>query len=237
MDKLNIYITTYKDFTPIVKNPVYKILDARDYRNEKDLLDDRFFSEIFMYSKLKVESEYVGFCHYRKYWGFLDDIPNIDEIFEKYDAITLKPFGLRRNVKDQYGLCHNPEDMDIVQDIIYNDYKDYKEDFDAVMKGNTFFPCNMFIMKASDFEEYREFIWGVLQKFVEKVGTNIDNRIRRKKNKYIKSFYPNNTISYQYRIGGYLAERLTNVFFCKKFRKVRTYDMVLSEGKYGYNNI
>ena len=237
MDKLTIYITTYKDFTPIVKSPVYKVLDARDYRSDDDVLDDRFYSEIFMYNKVKVDTEYVGFCHYRKYFEFLDNIPDIDKIFETYDAITLKPLGLRRNVRDHYGGVHNGDDLKIVEDIIKEHYPEYKDDFEAVMKGNTFFPMNMFIMRRQDFERYREFVMGVLNKYVEEVGTDIRKRIEDNKDKYLKKFHPNNTEEYQFRIGGYLAERLTNVFFCKWFRKVKTFGMVLTEGKYGYKGI
>lgn len=237
MDKLTIYITTYKDFEPIVKSPVYKVLDARDYRNSDDVLDDRFFSELFMYSKVDVDSEYVGFCHYRKYFEFLDAIPDVDKIFQSYDAIALKPMGLRRNVRDHYGLVHNGDDLKIVEDIIKEHYPEYLEDFNAVMKGNTFFPCNVFIMRRDDFYKYREFVMGVLNKYVQEVGTDISARIEANKDKYIKKFYPNNTEEYQYRIGGYLAERLTNVFFCKWFRSIKTYGMVLTEGKYGYKGI
>ena len=47
-----------------------------------------------------------------------------------------------------------------------------------------------------------------------------------------KNIYPNSEIDYQYRIGGYLAERLTNVFIIKKFRKIKAYKVELTEKKY-----
>lgn len=236
-DKLTIFITTYKDFKHNFTNPVYKVLDARDYRSPDDVLDDRFYSEIFMYHKLKVNTEYVGFCHYRKRWEFFDNIPDIDKIFQSYDVIAPKPITLRYPIKKHYSLCHNGDDLDIVRNIIYSDFKEYIEDFDVVINSSTFFPYNSFIMRREDFEKYRSFVWGVLQKYVDKVGTDIGQRIKDNKAKYLKKFYPNNTEEYQYRIGGYLAERLTNVFFCKWFRRVKTYGMVLTEGKYGYKGI
>lgn len=237
MNKLTIYITTYKDFKPIVKNPVYKILDARDFRNPNDKLDDRFYSEIFMMSKIKPESEYIGFCMYRKYFEFLDDIPDIDKIFETHDIITLKPLTLRYQIRKHYSLCHNVDDLDIVKSIIYSEYKEYKEDFDAFMNSSIFFPYNMFILKKEYFEKYVKFITGVLKRYVEIVGDDIVGRIENNKDKYLKKFSPNDTIEYQYRIGGYIAERLTNVFIMKHFIHPKMYSMVLTEGKYGYKGI
>ena len=227
MNDLTIYITTYKDFTPVVSNPCYKILDAREFRGS-DILDDRFFSEIYMMSKIKPDTKYVGFCMYRKYFEFLDNIPDMDKIFENHDVITLKPMTLRCPILKHYSLCHNGDDLEIIKNIIYNDYSEYKADFDAFMMASTFFPCNMFIMKASDFQEYINFVKGVLDKYIELVGTDIRQRIINNKNKYMKTFSPNNTIEYQYRIGGYLAERLTNVFLMSKFKKMKTYPVILT---------
>jgi hypothetical protein len=50
--------------------------------------------------------------------------------------------------------------------------------------------------------------------------------------KYIKNFYPNNTVEYQYRIGGYTAERLSNLFMMHKFKKIKTYPVIVTEDKY-----
>lgn len=236
-EKITIYITTYKDFEHRFSNPVYKILDARDFRNPDDKLDDRFFSEIYMYSKIKPNTEYVGFCHYRKRWEFFDNIPDMDKIFQTHDVILPKPMTLRYPIRKHYSLCHNVEDLDIVKYIIYSDYKEYKEDFDAFMNSATFFPFNVFIMRKEDFEKYIKFITGVLKLYVEIVGDDIVGRIENNKDKYLKKFSPNDTIEYQYRIGGYIAERLTNVFIMKHFRHPKMYSMVLTEGKYGYKGI
>ena len=88
-------------------------------------------------------------------------------------------------------------------------------------------------MKASDFQEYIKFVKGVLDKYIELVGTDIRQMIIDNKDKYLKTFSPNNTIDYQYRIGGYLAERLTNVFIMRHFRRPMMYSMVITEKKYG----
>jgi hypothetical protein len=87
-------------------------------------------------------------------------------------------------------------------------------------------------MKRDDFLEYINFIGSVLDEYVKIVGTDIVKRIEDNKEKYLKNFYPNNTIEYQYRIGGYLAERLTTVFALAKFKKIATCGITITEQKY-----
>ena len=93
-------------------------------------------------------------------------------------------------------------------------------------------PYNMFIMKSEDFKEYIKFIFDILDEYVKIIGTDIYKRIAGNNDKYIKKFSPNNTTEYQYRIGGYLAERLTNIFLMKHFKKMKTFDVIITEEKY-----
>ena len=71
-----------------------------------------------------------------------------------------------------------------------------------------------------------------MYEYLDIIGTDIKKRIEDNKEKYLKDFSPNNTVEYQYRIGGYLAERLTNVFVEKHFKKIKTYGVKITEFKY-----
>ena len=54
-------------------------------------LKGSFYSEIMSYFYIKDNIElkkYVGACSYRKYFEFMDDIPNMDEVFKQCDAIA-----------------------------------------------------------------------------------------------------------------------------------------------------
>ena len=246
-DNLNIFIGTHKPFVPPVKNSsVYKIivgnhimvwnlgLDIVECKHEEPL-DDRFFSEIYMLKWVSenVElKEYVGFCHYRKYFSFMDDIPNMDEIFEKCDAVVGREINFKITNAEQYAKYHNIEDLEIVGKIIEEKFNDYYKIYESFINSKIMLPYNMFIMKRDDFIEYINFVKGVLDEYVNTVGTDITKRIEDNKEKYLKDFSPNNEIGYQYRIGGYLAERLTNIFIFKKFKHLRTYDVEVTEKKY-----
>lgn len=245
-DELNIFIGTYKSFKPSVSNESYKIIVGNhEIENDSKLelinckcdskLDDTFYSEIYMLKWISENYElkdYVGYCHYRKYFSFMDEIPNMDEIFEKYDAIVAKPLMYKTNVKEQYSSCHNIEDLYIIGGILADKYPEYCNTWHKFLNNKIFFPYNMFIMKRDDFKEYITFIYDVLDEYLKIVGTDIIKRIGNNVEKYLKKQYPNNTIDYQYRIGGYLAERLTNLFIITHFKKLQAYPVKITEDKY-----
>lgn len=234
IDNLKIFICTHKEFEPIVHNEAYKIINAKEI-DSKLPLKDNFYSELYPFKYVADNFElpkYVGVCHYRRYFSFLDDVPNMDEIFSEYDAVCSKPMVFEQSVKEQWATLHNIEDLYIVGGIIADRFPHLSKLWHNFINGNIFIPYNMFIMKREDFKEYIDFIFYVLDKYLKIVGTDINKRIYDNYEKYIKDFYPNNTVEYQYRIGGYIAERLTNLFMMYKFNKIKTYPVIVTEDKY-----
>lgn len=243
---LDIFIGTHKTFEPKVTNNIYKIIvgnhDIENHSNLKLInckhdspLDDRFFSEIYMLNyivKNVTLKKYIGLCHYRKYFSFMDDIPNMDELFNEYDCIVGKPLQLNITTRKHYATFHNIEDLEIVENIIKEKYNDYYDSLESFLDNNLLIPYNMFIMKKEDFKEYCDFVIGVMNEYLNIVGTDIKGRIENNKEKYLKSFSPNDTVEYQYRIGGYIIERLTNVFMIKHFKKLKWYKVIVTEEKY-----
>ena len=246
-NNVDIFIGTHKPFVPSVKNSgVYKImvgnhpmvwnlgLDIVECKHDEPL-DDRFFSEIYMLKWVSENAElkdYVGFCHYRKYFSFMDDVPDMDKIFEECDAVVGKEIKFDVTNAEQYAKFHNIDDLEIIGEIIEDKYNDYYGVYKSFMKMKLMFPYNMFIMKKDDFIRYINFVKGVLDEYVKIVGTDIMKRIEDNKDKYLKNFSPNDNVDYQYRIGGYLAERLTNVFILTNFNKIKTYPVIITEDKY-----
>lgn len=234
---LKIYVCTHKEFEPIVHSNVYEIVNANDINDDTapNGLKGSFYSELMTYKYIAENfklPKYVGFCCYRKYFSFLDDIPDIDKIFSEYDAIAAKPKILRTSVKTQYSISHNIEDLYIISGIIAEKYLEQAKMWKSFINSNILIPYNMFIMKREDFKEYIDFIFSILDEYLKIVGTDINKRIYDNYEKYIKKFYPNNTVEYQYRIGGYIAERCTNIFMMYKFKKIKTYPVIVTEDKY-----
>jgi disulfide oxidoreductase YuzD len=234
---LKIYICTHKEFEQVVHSSVYEVVNANDINDDTapNGLKGSFYSELMAYKYIAENfklPKYVGFCCYRKYFSFLDDIPDIDKIFSEYDAVCSKPKILKTNVKSQYLSCHNIEDLYIIGGIIAEKYPEQANMWHNFINGNILIPYNMFIMKREDFKEYIDFIFSILDEYLKIVGTDINKRIYDNYEKYIKRFYPNDTVEYQYRIGGYAAERLTNLFMMHKFKKIKTYPVIVTEDKY-----
>lgn len=236
-DNLDIFICTHKDFKPLVSNPVYKIVNSSNIDNDTwNELKGSFYSEIMSYfyiAKNYPLKDYVGFCHYRKYWEFMDKIPDIEYLISKYGVITARRLSMKKIIKKQYAFCHNIEDLYIIGGILAEKYPSYVDSWNEFLNDNKLFPYNMFIMKREEFLEYIKFMENILDEFVNIIGKDVEKRIYDNYEKYMKDFSPNNEVWYQYRIGGYLAERLTNVWLLKNHDKIGTIGVKITSSKYG----
>lgn len=250
-DNIDIFICSHKQFEPKVKSSVYKIVYNHEISGETngeleaihipsdyklfDGLNDAFLSELYSYKWICDNYElkdYVGFCHYRRYYMFFDSVPHMNEIFSNTECIISKPVYYELNVREQYDKYHNIEDIDIVTDILNEKFNEYSNAFKRELEGNELIPCNMFIMKKDDFKEYINFIFSVLEEYVKRIGGDVKKRVEDNKDKYLKDYSPNDTIEYQLRIGGYLSERLTHAFITTKFERIMWYDVMITEDKY-----
>jgi hypothetical protein len=187
---LNVFICTHKEFEPVVHNEAYKIINAREIEPKLPLKDD-FYSELYQFKYVADNLElpkYIGFCHYRRYFSFLDNIPDMDEIFSEYDAVCAKPKVMKASVKYQYSTCHNIEDLYIIGGIIAEKYPEQANMWKNFINGNILIPYNMFIMKREDFKEYIDFVFSILDEYLKIVGTDINKRIENNKDKYLKKW-------------------------------------------------
>ena len=145
MDNVDIFICTHKDFESPLKNPCYKIINAKSINNDmaENGLKGSFYSEILTYKHLAEAGElkeYVGFCHYRKLWAFLDDIPNVNQILSEFGCIIANPLILVCSVKEQYATYHNIEDLEIVENIIKEKHPEYYETCEKFLNGRIMIP-------------------------------------------------------------------------------------------------
>ena len=235
---LNIFIATHKDFQNYRYNPVYKIIanDPSQLKNKYNLeviycdlhneikdMDNAYaeMSRIYhiynLYKTGKMSSKYIGFNHYRRYFPFLDNIPDLDEIFLNYDIIV--GFMLDMNEKSlrdiycYFHICKNYDEMiNVIKDIKPEYYKTAIE----VSNNNILYGKNMFIMKKKDFINYGKFMFDVLFEFDRRHNFKTMDDIYN----YVTNYYgkPNEI---QKRIQGYLSERLSTIFYYHYFKNSR----------------
>ncbi len=132
------------------------------------------------------DADYVGFMHYRKLFNLRsvnnDEIneiidkdfikygwnkENIEKLFSKYDIILPLYFELSEeitNIYDFYKKERNIKELDVVIDVIKNDYPKYVSSLEKYLSGTRSLFCNMFIMKKDLFNEYSEWLFGILAK-------------------------------------------------------------------------
>ena len=170
------------------------------------------------------ELDYYGFCHYRRYFSFNlpeKQMPDLEGNvrFDYFDENVLSqiicepaeviskmngsPFALTtpidyhnfgvKDIYEQFITSHN-NDIDILMNVIKDLYPEYYDSAMEFVKGQTFFPCNMFIMKKALFFRYCQWLFPILQECEKRIdfsGYNID----------------------EYRIIGFLAERCLGIFY------------------------
>ncbi len=172
--------------------------------------------------------DYIGLCHYRRYFNFnergtafrgytikrsdelgkLDlTIPDIDKLFGKYDIFMPKAEYYPYSLTIDYAASHVSEDLHTLFDIVDELYPKYGKAMDAVFnKSNKLRPCNMFIMRWADFQDYCKWLFCIL--FEARKRINIEHYNQR-----------------QARIWGYMAERLLSVYAVHNNMKIKSYPL------------
>lgn len=176
------------------------------------------------------KADYYGFFHYRRYFVFdpsakcNDDWGNVAfdritqdvleqiqlkpdvmrEMIQKYDAITVKgrrypqvdQNGASLTVYHEYGLVpfQHRADLDITLKILNKKYPEFREAVQEYMQSKLAHECNMFIMKKDLYFHYCEWLFDILFEAEKQINT---------------TWYSVE----EYRVMGYLAERLCGIYF------------------------
>ena len=241
-DNVRIYVCTHTDFKQVVHNKAYEVVDARQYNGDmcENGLHGSFYSELITYKHIAARNdlpEYVGFCGYRKYFSFMDNIPDMDEVFRNYDAVAATPMVVKPDVRGQYAHCHNVKDLDIAIDIVRKDYPNLFSAFMDALSQPLLYACNMFIVKRVDFLWMIKVVFDILDQYIAVVGTGIEDRIRAYPEDYHLGRPKTGTVGYQYRIGGFLGERIVNALLRYRFERIKHYDKVVTQKSLPQNGL
>ena len=239
---LKIFIMAHKDFYNIRYNPIYNIVvdDKSQLKNKYNLNiiyanDGKLYnmkraygemSKLYyiyqLYKNGTITSKYIGLNHYRRYFKFGDNIPLLDDIFSKYEVILNKQVYIKRNIKSQYCKEHICKNFYEIMNIIKRFKPEYFNTSIKVCKMRKEYFNNIFIMRKEDFFKYCEFVFDILFEFDKNNNFKSDLDVLN----YTKKIYSNSNDYYlQSRMQGYLAERISNIFFNHYFKKIKTFDV------------
>lgn len=202
-----------------------KLADVSYYDNDGDNISDknRSYCELtaIYWAWKNLDADYYGLFHYRRYLSFSLEqdsntyagqaYPTIEgavseldlneksmrKVIEQHDLIIPRKDDTRTTTNDkslyeQYEHEHYINDLDYCLDYIRRNYPEIAPFVDVMNTSKAYF-CNMFIMKRPLFEDYCTYLFDVLGHFDKDndiSGYNIQ----------------------QYRVDGFLAERLTNIY-------------------------
>ena len=228
MQDVKIYICCHKDYEDVgIKDSRYSIITNKAIMNKTKLkmfrtdgkLDDRMWSELssiyHIWKNPKLQADWIGLCHYRRYFDFMNDIPGFSK------PVVAKCLTGAFNNYMQYDICHCSKDLIFTLRIIKKSLKEYLPAFIHMLDSHMYFPYNMFVLPKDVFNEYCEFVFGILLALdnIMKIDGKYENMLKHIGNYreyYIeKNMSPNDTYEYQARLYGFIAERLTTTFFMK----------------------
>lgn len=159
-------------------------------------------------------SDYVGICHYRRYFqidGHILRFNEITEIFEKnYQIILPAPIILRKENCMEFYIREGgyKKDLNNLRKVISRKEPGYLTAFDAVMNGNSASYANMLICSKEIYDDYCGWLFSILFE-LEKI-TDISGYTQQEK-----------------RIYGYLSELLLNVYCINNELKTKYLDIKL----------
>jgi len=213
-----IFICAHTDFEPVVKNAVYETIDSR--KLPKPDVPDLYYSELWQMKKVSERKnlpKYIGFCHYRRYFGFMDNVPDIGKTIEAHGAITTKAADLGMSMRKQYATWGNPEDLDICTQIISEKYPDFAPVWNRVLDSRKMHLATMSIMRTKDWLQLLDMMWTVAQEYLRRIGGDIVKRVEENPNAYHIGEQPFTTFTHELRVGGQFAERINSAWIEWKF--------------------
>ena len=150
--------------------------------------------------------DYVGVCHYRRYfWNArnqLMTIPEYERILQEYDVIVSN--GVYGDViLDAYATAHNVNDLLACGEAIKTLYPEDSAYFDQVINQNKSYFGNLCVMSKKMFDDYCTWLFAIFEEAGKKIDTT-------------------GYVAYHARVFGFLSETLLMVYVYA--RKLRIYE-------------
>lgn len=141
-----------------------------------------------------IRTDYVGVCHYRRRFELNENMLSA-MIEEDIDVVLPVPTGCEPSVRENYYERHRKEDWDVMMQVLKEHFPEYYIASKEIFEDNYYYACNMWIMRREILGQFAQWLFDILDK-IEQVCEEREA-----------------TDSYQRRYVGFLAERLTTLYF------------------------
>lgn len=127
-----------------------------------------------------LDCEYVGLCHYRRYFETEITAANIDEILGDHaDVMLAKPLVDKRCMGNRLLRDSCREDVEIFMRCLKIVSPEMWDICYAFLNNNICYPFNMFVMKKVDFDEFAAWQFSVLEEMEKYVKLSGYTRMKR----------------------------------------------------------
>ncbi|MBD5502612.1 MAG: DUF4422 domain-containing protein [Lachnospiraceae bacterium] len=221
--RLQIYVMTHVAFEA-PQNPIYCPLHVgralkEDLGYQGDNTGDHiselnpYYSELtglyWVWKNVKT-TEYIGLCHYRRYFLNKDNkiMSKADfmPLLEQYDVIVSHPVISDQCYRDNYAQAHNIHDLEAVGEAIALLYPDCTIIFQEVLEGRKIYCGNLFVTTKKLFDEYAEWLFSIFRIVERKIDVSTYD-------------------DYHKRVYGFLSEQLIYVWI--RYRNLTYYEAAI----------
>lgn len=186
---VSIFTITHVPFTP-PNDPVYIPLqvgriDHPDYGYLGDDTGDNISNKNAYYSELtglywvwknKTDSDYLGLCHYRRFFlnadGELMKEAEYEAILSEYDVMISQSRLGEYDYKTIYGRSHDIRNLELTKEVIRELYPDYSGTFEEVIADNHCYVGNLFVAPKELFCAYCEWLFTIFFAMENRIDTS-----------------------------------------------------------------
>lgn len=167
----------------------------------------------------RLASPLVGFAHYRRPLNIHTAAVQSAGVLasalpSKGHCIIYKQIRLRsgETVRDQYARCHNVRDFDLMVSLVNRRYGEGNAYAKHLLTSTRMIINCCFLMRWQDFMGLGDFLFPLLDDFAEATGCRRDVERWREKARRDFPAADEQTVAYQMRLPGFLAERLISAY-------------------------
>ena len=154
--------------------------------------------------------EYIGLCHYRRYFQTEFTMENVEQLMDGADIVLAKSIFFSENLYSNLSRDLVPEDILAFFLYMKGRFQNDQDVINFLINCNHFNPCNMFVCKKSLFDEFCQWQFSILFELFEILP----------KSPYVR----------EQRLMGYLAELLLPMYCITKGLKVKEIPVVSMMG-------